>query len=320
MNEIQINSHNLIIIKNGDRKDYFMIDIIKNIYNLSKIDNYIIFSAKEKSGKYSYYEDIIPRKNIFYLLDENIIDNIIDKQKKSIEENSNEKLCIIFDICLYSNKIWDDKPTLLDFLINAKKYNITYFITVSFPLSFKPEIRNNFDHIFVFSSDTVSRQKRIYEHYCNKYIIHNFKFFYKLFNQITSDYYCMIIDNSSNQCNNNNDDNHNDISDVQLKNIFKYYKVKDNKNKKICKKYFNMNDPFYEDIYTNNYKHIECKKNNICINTNNDSDVDSIETISTKSSNSFKFSRKTLDRTNKINLLGKIIEINNKIVNLIEKI
>jgi hypothetical protein len=91
-----------------------------------------------------------------------------------------------------------------------------------------------------------------------------------------------------------------------LKENINYYCIEDTNNK-ICKKYFNKNDTFYDDIYGNNYEDINTESS-YSSEINSDSDSDS---------KSISFRNK---KTKKVNLLNKIIEMSSKIVNIIEKL
>jgi hypothetical protein len=64
---------------------------------------------------------------------------------------------------------------------------------MQFPLGIKPELRCNFDYIFLLAEDFVSNQKRLYEHYAGMFP--NFETFKQVFIQITDDFGSMVIVN-----------------------------------------------------------------------------------------------------------------------------
>lgn len=85
---------------------------------------------------------------------------------------------------------------------------------MQFPLGIKPELRLNFDYVFLLADDTVSNQKRIYEHYAG--IFPNFEAFRQVFSQLTADYGTMVIVNRG-------------VRDNVLEKVF-YYKAPDVSN------------------------------------------------------------------------------------------
>jgi hypothetical protein len=64
---------------------------------------------------------------------------------------------------------------------------------MQYPLGIKPELRVNFDYIFLLADDTYTIQKRLFEHYAGMFP--NFEAFRQVFSQLTADYGCMVIIN-----------------------------------------------------------------------------------------------------------------------------
>ena len=72
---------------------------------------------------------------------------------------------IVMDDCLSSKGSWmRDKP-ILELLFNGRHYEIMYILTMQFPLGIPPDLRVNFDYIFLMAEDTLSNLKRIFDHY-----------------------------------------------------------------------------------------------------------------------------------------------------------
>ena len=68
-----------------------------------------------------------------------------------------------------------------------------YILSMQFPLGISPELRVNFDYIFLLADDMVSNLKRIHEHYAG--IIGSFEVFKQIFSQLTADFGVMVIVN-----------------------------------------------------------------------------------------------------------------------------
>ena len=86
--------------------------------------------------------------------------------------------------------IWTKtKPPFFD----GRHFKVMYILTMQFPLGISPELRGNFDYIFLLAEDFYSNQKRIYEHYAGMFP--NLETFRQVFTQVTLDYGCMVIVN-----------------------------------------------------------------------------------------------------------------------------
>jgi len=64
---------------------------------------------------------------------------------------------------------------------------------MQFPLGITPDLRSNFDYIFLLGEDFKSNQKRLYEHYAGMFP--NLKAFIDVFEQVTNDFGSMVIVN-----------------------------------------------------------------------------------------------------------------------------
>jgi hypothetical protein len=97
------------------------------------------------------------------------------------------------DDCLGQKGSWvRDKP-IQELLYNGRHYKIMYILTMQFPLGITPELRSNFDYIFLLAEDYISNQKRIYDHYAGMFP--SFDSFRQVFMQLTQDYGSMVIVN-----------------------------------------------------------------------------------------------------------------------------
>ena len=64
---------------------------------------------------------------------------------------------------------------------------------MQFPLGITPELRNNFDYIFLLADDIISNLKRMYDHYAG--VFPTFESFRQIFTQLTEDHGAMVIVN-----------------------------------------------------------------------------------------------------------------------------
>ena len=64
---------------------------------------------------------------------------------------------------------------------------------MQYSLGIQPELRSNFDFIFLLGEDIFSNRKKLYEHYAGMFPSKDI--FEQVFVQITDDYGCMVINN-----------------------------------------------------------------------------------------------------------------------------
>jgi hypothetical protein len=84
-------------------------------------------------------------------------------------------------------------PKLSELLFNGRHRRITYILSQQFPSSIKPELRANFDYVFLLAEDSIFNLKRIYEHYAG--VFPDFNQFRQIFKQVTENYNAMVISN-----------------------------------------------------------------------------------------------------------------------------
>jgi hypothetical protein len=150
----------------------------------------------------NFYGKFFPDSYIHYEYKSEIIENVLKRQQIVIEKAKQKKAkgkkvdprCfIVMDDCLGQKGSWvRDKP-IQELLYNGRHYKIMYILTMQFPLGITPELRSNFDYIFLLAEDYISNQKRIYDHYAGMFP--TFDSFRQVFMQLTMDFGSMVIVN-----------------------------------------------------------------------------------------------------------------------------
>lgn len=151
-----------------------------------------------------FYENPFPNFDIHYDFEFSIIENMLNKQKNKIkadiilEDNTltnkiDKQTILVLDDCMYKKSCWTKNDTISELFMNGCCYQITYILTMQYSLGISPELRSNFDYIFLLAEDYISNQKRIYEHYAGMFP--TFDSFQLVFNKLTDKYGCMVIDN-----------------------------------------------------------------------------------------------------------------------------
>lgn len=119
--------------------------------------------------------------------DKKILRELVDNQKYS---NFQTHKTVIFNNCFTISNIFKNKE-LLEFFYNAKYYNISYILATSISLPIAPEIRCNFDMIFLLPDELDHNIKRLHRFYGG--FFDDYDFFKKTFHRITKENNAMVI-------------------------------------------------------------------------------------------------------------------------------
>jgi len=182
-----------IIAKRGPGKSWIVRELFNNLNKTDKfIENSLIISPTEKMNK--FYGNFIPSSNISFQYDNKVLKEYLEKiEKMSREERELFSGCVVFDDCLADSKKWIKDPEICKLFLNARHYNITFIFTMQYPMSIPPDLRCNFDYVFLQFDDFHFNQKRLYEQYAGMFP--TFDLFRQVFKQMTENYGSMVIKN-----------------------------------------------------------------------------------------------------------------------------
>jgi hypothetical protein len=187
----------LMIAKRGSGKSWVTKAVL---YKFHKIPVGVIISPTEKDNP--FFSDFFPNSYIYYKYESHIIKKILIRQKmmlkKSREHRDKGKFVdpravVVMDDCLADKGSWARDPPIMDLLFNGRHRQITYILTMQYPLGIKPELRSNFDYVFLLAEDYISNMKKLYDHYAGMFP--DFNSFREVFRQLTSDFGAMVIKN-----------------------------------------------------------------------------------------------------------------------------
>jgi hypothetical protein len=224
-----------LIAKRATGKSFLTREIL---YQKRKIPSAVIISKTEKLNK--FYGDFIPDVYIHNEFSPDILEKIYIRQLKLSEENENrekedkkpkdDRVMLVMDDCM-SDKKWVKEQTIQELFFNGRHYHISFILTMQYSMGIPPEMRSNFDYIFLLAEDFVSNKKRLYEHYAGMFP--DFNTFRQVFDNVTSDYGVMVINNRIHS------------QDITEK-VF-WYKAKPVPNFKLgCNKYLKFHKKFYD--------------------------------------------------------------------------
>jgi hypothetical protein len=160
----------------------------------------IIISPTEEMS--CFYGKFFPDLFIYYEYKPEILSNLFARQELMIEKckkyykkkkKVDPRTFLVMDDCLASKGTWMKDKEILKMFFNGRHYKVMYILTMQFPLGITPELRCNFDYIFLLYDDFITNQKRLFEHYAGMFT--SLDFFRQVFTQLTEDYGCMVIVN-----------------------------------------------------------------------------------------------------------------------------
>jgi hypothetical protein len=187
-----------MIAKRASGKSYLTREIL---YHKRHIPASVVISKTEKLNK--FYGDFVPDFYIFNDFETGILTKIYkrqgklnadnDERKKQGKKLKDDRLMLIMDDCMSSKGSWVKDENILELFFNGRHHHISFILTMQFALGIPPEMRSNFDYIFLLAEDFISNRKRLYDHYAGMFP--TFDMFQQVFLEVTQDYGCMVIDN-----------------------------------------------------------------------------------------------------------------------------
>jgi GTPase SAR1 family protein len=171
----------LIIGKRGAGKSWLCRDILEQL----AIPSGLIISPREKYVP--FYENYFPESKILNQFDSASISELLQQQ-----EDNDTNTFLLLDDCMTQKR-----DCVATNCRDGHHYRTVLILTLQQPLGIRPDIRAAFDYVFLFADNFVSNQRRLYEHYART--ITSFDFFQTIFEALTEDYHCMVIDQRNNK-------------------------------------------------------------------------------------------------------------------------
>lgn len=155
-----------------------------------------------------FFSLFFPDLFIFYDYTTEIVQNLLDRQedikdkkfrkekRKKNPSTIDTRAWLIMDDCLAQKGKWSKDGPILEVFLNGRHYDLFFILTMQYPLGIGPDLRSNFDFIFIFFSNYINIQRKIWEQYAGMFdTFDSFKF---VFNKCTTNYGCMVINNRIN--------------------------------------------------------------------------------------------------------------------------
>jgi hypothetical protein len=190
----------VMIAKRGSGKSWICRAILKHLHT---IPVGLIIAPTDKMSM--FYGTFFPDSYIHYDYKSEIIEKLIYRQEQMIEKRKRYKAqgkyvdtrsIIIMDDCLAKKGSWMRDQPIAELLMNGRHYHITYILTMQYPLGITPELRGNFDYIFLMADNFQSNLKRMYDHYAGMFP--SFDSFRQIFQELTKNFQAMVVINRGN--------------------------------------------------------------------------------------------------------------------------
>lgn len=226
-----------MIAKRATGKSYLTREIMFHKRNIASA---LAISRTEKLN--SFYSEFIPDSYIYPEYTSDILTRVYDRQSQMNEDNKkrvkngkkakDDSMMIIMDDCMSSKGTWLKDPNILELFFNGRHHHLSFILTMQYSVGIPPEMRSNFDYVFLLAEDTINNRKRLYEHYAGMFP--TFDIFQQVFGDITENYGVMVIDNRVHSKN---------ITDK----VFWYRAKKVSTFKLGCNKFHNFHKETYDD-------------------------------------------------------------------------
>ena len=187
-----------MIAKRASGKSYLTREIL---FHKRSIPTTVAISKTEKLNK--FYADFIPDLFIYDEYNNTILNRLYKRQALISEDNEKKvkegkttkdaRAMLIMDDCMSSKGSWVKEQPISELFFNGRHHNLSFILTMQFPLGIPPEMRSNFDYIFLLADDFISNRKRLYDLYA--VMFPDFNTFQQVFLELTENFGCMVINN-----------------------------------------------------------------------------------------------------------------------------
>ena len=182
----------VFIGKRGTGKSTLVKDIL---YHLRKIPAGVVISATEDGN--AYYSGFIPDILIHSEYKPEVVQQVINRQKKVIKGNSKNQendVFVLLDDCMYDRRMIRD-TNIRGIFMNGRHWRVTFLLTMQYCMDLPPDLRANIDYIFILRENIIQNQEKLYKNFFG--IFPQFSIFQDVMNTCTEGYDCLVLDNTS---------------------------------------------------------------------------------------------------------------------------
>ena len=180
----------VFIGKRGTGKTTLVTDIL---YHKKHIPVGIAMSGTEEGN--SYYQDFIPDLFVYNEYKSDVMQRIIDRQKKLVKKKQPNSHCFcLVDDCMYDKSMIRDK-LIRGVFMNGRHWNIFFMLTMQYCMDLSPDLRANIDYVFILRENIIQNREKIWKNFFG--IFPNYDMFSQVMNTCTENYECLVLDNTA---------------------------------------------------------------------------------------------------------------------------
>lgn len=159
-----------------------------------------VISSTEEANQ--FFGDFVPKTYIYADYDNEIINNIIKRQKVMLKKeksgnpqfkNMDSRLFLVLDDCLFDDS-WTRTTGIRGLFMNGRHWKVMFLITMQYPLGIPPALRTNIDYTFIMREPYHSNRRRLFEHYAGTFP--DFSMFCQVMNSL-GEHECLVICNNA---------------------------------------------------------------------------------------------------------------------------
>tara|TARA_Y100000389_G_scaffold202464_1_gene247834 strand:- start:2672 stop:3586 length:915 start_codon:yes stop_codon:yes gene_type:complete len=168
--------------------------VIRNIvYHLSEqIDFAVLVSPTESTRQ--EFGAFMPQTWIHSNYDADVIQRMIDVQKRATLMGKARRVLLVLDDLLYDNRLFKNEA-IKQIYLNGRHLNITLIVSAQYAIAIPPLYRSNTDLVVLLRDTARQNRKKLYDAFCG--IFDSFDAFNTVFADLTANYGCIVINNCS---------------------------------------------------------------------------------------------------------------------------
>lgn len=242
-----INPRIAMIASSGSGKSW----VVRNImYEMRDIPCGTIIAPTDKMTR--FYDDFVPTCFINHEYKSTIIPKVLQRQRLMLKKNEERvkkgkkkldpRAFLIMDDCMSSKHEWLKDPNVLSIFNEGRHFQLTFILTMQYCLGIQPELRSNFDFVFLLGEDIATNRRKLYEHYAG--VFPKYDLFEQVFLQVTNNFGCMVI--------------YNRLKTIDIRKKVFWFRAKKTPEFKIgSPRYIDFNKKFYDEKYEERGKYID---------------------------------------------------------------
>ena len=140
------------------------------------------------------FAEIMPSTFVYNDYDDEKIKDFVKRQKLACQHLENPWAVMILDDCTDDPRVFNT-PLQNALYKKGRHWKMMYLLSLQYAMDVKPQIRTNIDGIFILREPIESNREKLYKNFAS--IIPTYDIFCDLMDQLTEDYHCLYIHNTT---------------------------------------------------------------------------------------------------------------------------